>query len=479
MQVTLIAAPVDKARFYTAAEYRCWRLLDALRYQWHFSSFMTPQEYMMLYAVRQEHYGLLSLASILRDNGHDVRYATPDTVDTVDRSLFAADLVGISCLTATFPNALQIASDAKSHNSDTCVMLGGHHAHYFSQLLLQEEACIDIIVEGFAEARILPIVESLHDKRRLDLLQRIPGIAYRHTRDNSVFVTDSPPLPPLRGLPPPAFDLVSRPLVGARIYSSYTCPFSCRFCPVRHQSSVAPKDFSQLRSELRYLTKHHPIKLVYWGDPVLGNDLTHVAHIARLMHEFGLHWQFQTRLEFLTAQLLTLLKDDPTCVGIELGIETTHGALLHAAGKRIAWRQAQEIMDSVRALPMNLLTYWIAGLPGAMRRSLAQDFAAMQALLTKNILVHCNMLVPYPGTEYFRHSAAHGIQIHTYDWRQYYSGGTPVHSLVNPPLSAADLAQALDDGQEMLANTAAALLDAGIAEQFNDTCNVGYMRGIF
>jgi hypothetical protein len=107
VKIALINAPVKSDRYYTPEEIECWRNLHILRYQTQFRSFLSPSEFLALENVKNQQYGLLSLASSLLASGHQVSLQVPESYAKINFSdLISAEVVGISSITSAFPNAL-------------------------------------------------------------------------------------------------------------------------------------------------------------------------------------------------------------------------------------------------------------------------------------------------------------------------------------------------------------------------------------
>ena len=187
--------------------------------------------------------GLLSLAQILRNEGHTVSvleyFIESNPKDQIKQKLNSVDAVGLSMSTAWRTDAADVATFIKQQNPSIPVLIGGPHCILHPDKMMQEIKNADIGVEGEAEPIIKDLVLALEGKKPYS---EIPGVRYR-TPDQEI--RHGPPAQlttDLDALPFPARDLVEQYEYGkmkntylfkprlTSILTSRGCPFRCRFC---------------------------------------------------------------------------------------------------------------------------------------------------------------------------------------------------------------------------------------------------------
>lgn len=477
-RTVLINAPIETNRYYSQAEIACWRYLHLLRYQLQFRTFLSPTEFLELENIKNQHYGLLSLASSLLAAGYEASYQVPLAYSTVGfADLLSAEIVGISSMTSTFSNALRIAQFVKENSNHTKILIGGHHAQYqYQEILASGDQPFHIIVGGFSETRLVRLLEKLLQGK--DNISDIAGLAYRDKAGNIVF-TGTPELLDLNQIPLPAVHLIPGKLIGARVHTAYGCPYRCAFCQLGGAKARHYKSIQNLREELITLKEQKGTKLVYIGNPTFGGDLHQVQQISKLMNDLELHWQFQTRVNLVRQPLLEILAKDRFFCGLELGIESSSELLIRKANKHITPRQGNEAINLIVNMGLNLLTYWIFGLPGMTPDMARRDFERMVTLVQQGVLVHLNMMVPYPGSQYFQSPSEFGLRLESFDWREYYAGGYPVYSLVEPQLSRDQLFDLYSEGVLALSEAVEGMVDPSVKAQFSDFGRITVYRGLF
>jgi Fe-S oxidoreductase len=123
--------------------------------------------------------GIAYLASSLRAAGHtaetrDLHDVTWLKVSKLLRAL-APDVVGITCFTMNRANALRLASLVKKELPASVVIMGGPHATFFPEQILQNPA-VDIVALGQGEETIVEVIAALQVDGDL---RQIQGLVFR------------------------------------------------------------------------------------------------------------------------------------------------------------------------------------------------------------------------------------------------------------------------------------------------------------
>ena len=143
------------------------------------------------------------------------------------------DFVATSCITATYPDGLEIMESAKAVGART-VMGGVHPSFMWREVLEEPGASVDYVVCGEGEETLVELLIALRDGGDL---AKIRGLAYRD--DGKPRATPvRPRLPKLDGLPL-AWDLLDWSTYTYFVYpgsrlgaisTSRGCMHGCTFC---------------------------------------------------------------------------------------------------------------------------------------------------------------------------------------------------------------------------------------------------------
>lgn len=201
--------------------------------------------------------GLLHIARVLEDEG-DVVTVLDFSAETFDDKkilnvLESVDVVGITILTVSLPNAIEIISLIKGAKPEIPVIVGGPHCTLFPKKVL-EESQADICVQGDGEKAVKDIKKALKGEVNYS---EISGIFYRENQE----VKPGQPvqlLTDLNAVSFPARHLVKKYEYGrginphikkgefTSIVTSRGCPFACRFCS---RNSISMKKYRMRSTE--------------------------------------------------------------------------------------------------------------------------------------------------------------------------------------------------------------------------------------
>jgi len=112
--------------------------------------------------------GLAYLASALGSE-HEVKILDANVLgygmDDVRRALkdFYPDVVGITSVTPSIPQAYHVARIAKEVRGDCKVLVGGPHATFLPRKTLEECSFIDVVVRGEGEETIRELVDAFEN----------------------------------------------------------------------------------------------------------------------------------------------------------------------------------------------------------------------------------------------------------------------------------------------------------------------------
>lgn len=215
-----------------------------------------------------EHIGLGYIAASLRQAGFSVELINfeidPDRSDSFFEEITdnKFHLAGFTTSFETINSVLSLCQKLKEKNPDIHICLGGHHATFCADTILEKNPWIDSIVQGEGEITIVELASSL---KIGGPLQNIKGLCYREGEN----IVQNPPrenIPDLDHIPFPERDnLVSYsfsrgvPSNGILVLSSRGCYGRCSFCSVASFYRLAGRSFWRPRSaenfvdEIEYL----------------------------------------------------------------------------------------------------------------------------------------------------------------------------------------------------------------------------------
>ena len=177
-------------------------------------------------------------SSYLKNEGYKTRIIDGlnlnHSVDHIVNQCDGSDIVGISCMSAYFPETAELSNRLKANGFT--VVVGGPHASALPELTL-EVTRADYIIIGEGELSLSQLVDKIEDN---EPTENIPGIMCVNSkgivaRRPLIEDLDSLPFPDWEGIDPRTY--AKAPHGGlvksfpvAPIVSTRGCPFGCAFC---------------------------------------------------------------------------------------------------------------------------------------------------------------------------------------------------------------------------------------------------------
>jgi anaerobic magnesium-protoporphyrin IX monomethyl ester cyclase len=372
--------------------------------------------------------GLAYLAAVLEEEGIDVRItdgsrglSLAEVMDELKQH--GPDIVGISCTTPTFVDAIELGAAVRQAFPKTITVLGGAHVTAIPQEAMLEEV-FDVGAVGEGEITLLELVQGIEDKGSLDKvdLEQINGLAFR--RDGRVVVT--PPrerIKDLDSLPHPARHLLPpfsayhptpasyRKLPLAVMMTSRGCPYQCTFCDRgvfgNYTRGHSPE---RVLDEIEELISRYGAREIRFFDDTFTFSQKRAVQICEMIIERNLRfpWTCLTRVNSVDKDLLRLMKE-AGCWQVLYGLESGDPRMLSILHKGSTVEQNAQAVRWALEVGLGVRGDFIIGTPGETMESLENTLA-----FTKRIgldYAHFNKFVPYPGTELFQRLLAEGYQL--------------------------------------------------------------------
>lgn len=341
-------------------------------------------------------------------------------------------IAGISCLTATFSRAIELAAKLKSVNKEILVVFGGAHCTALPDESLAT-GVVDVVVRNEGEETMDQICD-IH--ARGGDFSEVAGISYvragavRHNPPRALF--------DLGILPPFPYDLFEKNILSYSdfgvVLSSRGCPFDCIFCSNRIVTGRSYRVFGTVYvvDQIKTLVEKYGQKIINFVDDDFVGDKKRFYELTNAIIDAGLH-----RKVYFTGQLRGKSMSDAAVLDqmkkvnfrkLTCGLETASEQLMLKLNKAETVGDIKKGIRAVHEKGFQVSTTFIYGIPGESRKDRRDSLRLARSLPLDS--VRFNIATPYPGTRLFEIAKTEGKLNVAENWRnfnvQYYLFGDDI-----------------------------------------------------
>jgi radical SAM superfamily enzyme YgiQ (UPF0313 family) len=325
---------------------------------------------------------------------------------------------------------IKLVRSLKERRPDLRIMLGGIHPSALPERTLQETGADFIAVgEGFYTTR--GVLDLLRGKVAPE---SIPGLWYReggvikstlpakpiNPDELPMTAWDLLPMGKYRACNWHCFDNIDKRQPYAVIYTSYGCPFSCRFCNIHMLYGglgIRFRRTEKILEEIDLLVRNYKIRNIRIFDELFALREDRVVRICDLIIERGYDLNMWTyaRVDTVNESMLKKMKQ----AGINwvaYGVEAASAKVRGGVGKKFDNRTIKRAVETAHAAGIHVIADYMFGLPG-------DDFDTMQQTLDMAKELNCEYAnfytaIGYPGSQLYEDAMREGIKL-PQDWGGY------------------------------------------------------------
>src|SRR5262247_3828267 len=235
--------------------------------------------------------GSVLLGTIMRAKGYDVRVYIEDIQDIDMNEVLSADLVGISAITSTAPQAYRLADRVREAGG--IAVLGGTHTSFLPAEGLEHA---DYVIRGEGEFAFQELVHAIEQGTGIGRIQNLSYLEDGRLVNNP----ERPKIPNLDVNPIPDYQLITgwKPGGVVSVATSRGCPFSCTFCsvPGMYGHAFRTHTIDRVMEELR---QHRDSAYIFFADDIFTANKKRVKELLGRMVKEGVtpEWGAQVRSE--------------------------------------------------------------------------------------------------------------------------------------------------------------------------------------
>jgi len=379
-------------------------------------------------------YGLGTMASVLREGGHEVEIYDANALRPEPRQIKRFlrskkwDIIGLSGLITTYEFQKRLAELIKETHPEAFLVSGGGLATSVPDMAM-DTILVDALCIGEGEITIAKLASTL--EREGDLAQ-IDGLIWRNG-DEIIKNKPRANIAEMDSIPLPAWDLLpmkvylKNPIWGSsalnssdfpegistgrsmNIISSRGCPHRCNFCyHLFGRGKFRFRSASNIIEEIRRLVSEYEVDFIgFVDDNFMASPRRAVEFCEMLKAEpYRIHWGCHGRVDSARPELLATMRG-AGCIWIGYGIESGSQKILDAMGKNTTVKAAEEAIRATREADIYANTTFIYGYPGEDEKTIQETNDFKERL---GIRVTSFYATPYPGTPLFERANIRNLE---------------------------------------------------------------------
>jgi len=371
--------------------------------------------------------GILYLCSNLRKNGYNnisvydmTGCKTNKEIETKINEIPIADIYSFTTYCTNYINIKKCINQIRNKYPNAFIVLGGPNASALPQYTIEDSKC-DFVIVGEGENSLIYLLNEI---------EKMPiRNEYYTNLPTWMRILEPTPYKNIDDLPIPSWDLVNldnytRVLNGERvisILSSRGCPNRCTHCNsviMGGGHKIRFRSVNNIIEEIKYLQSlgYNSFRFNDDNFACRGNLKELTSEIKKL----NIKYRIFAHIRDLTDETCKLLSESG-CVHISIGIESMNSDNLKFLRKNTNVEIVDVNLRNVKRYGMISRVYFILGLPHDTNETIEKYFFIASLLPFDEYAIY--PLLPYPGTEIYKHPEKYGYTIIEKDWTKYYQIG--------------------------------------------------------
>jgi len=329
-------------------------------------------------------------------------------------------VVGISAMTETYPQALEIARHIKGRSPETVVVLGGAHPTILPEDVLAEEDAVDFVVAGPGEGAMVALARNVI--RGEGSLAEVPGLGF--IEDGGLHVNPRAELGHPDELPRPARWLFPTEFYHDKwnvLTATGSCPYRCPFCSASSlwKGRRRMRSAESIAAEIADLWREHGVDEIFFTDDIFTLNRRWVGELLEALSALAhpVQWGCATRVDLVDAELIRAMAD-AGCTGIQFGVESGSQTVLDSV-KGIEKQQVRDAVSAAVACGIDAVCSFMIPFPEDTPETLQESLEFMAEVHELGARIFLSYTCPFPGTDFYERAEELGLTILTDDWGEF------------------------------------------------------------
>jgi radical SAM superfamily enzyme YgiQ (UPF0313 family) len=292
--------------------------------------------------------------------------------------LLSSDVVGISAITRTALQSLELARRLKQMNPRIRIIFGGPHPTALPHESLQ---CGDVVVMHEGDFTLPEVLDRFNDDFERPDLSSVHGIAYK-TADGEIRINPERPFltsEQLSSLPFPEYTPSEIKYITHNVVNtSRGCPFECEYCSVidnfGRQFRFTDDDYTIELIKYTMRVKRRPI---FFGDDIFNANRGRVKRILSRILSEGIkmpRWFAQCRVESACDPEMLQLMARAGCSYVFIGLESINDETLRLYHKHSTLEKNRAAIEAFHKVGIRVHGMFVLGSDADTKQTIAETF---------------------------------------------------------------------------------------------------------
>jgi len=313
--------------------------------------------------------------------------------------------IGLTTMTFTLIDVLNIAKIVKKINPDIKIILGGPHVDIYPEETINQSH-IDYLVLGEGEKPLKNLLDNINSS---DNLCQIKGLVFKDKgktintgRAELNRDLDSLPFPARRLTPYKKYSSVlSKVNPVTTMFTSRGCPYKCLFCDRPHLGKVfRARSSKNVTDEMEECQKMGIKEILIYDDTFTVNRQRVIDICSEIQkRNLNINWDVRARVDTVDKELLKIMKDSG-CQRIHYGVEAGTQKILDVLRKDITLEQAEKAFKLSHEIGIETLAYFMIGSPTETKEDILETIKFAKKINPD--FTHITITTPFPSTDLYR-----------------------------------------------------------------------------
>jgi anaerobic magnesium-protoporphyrin IX monomethyl ester cyclase len=355
-------------------------------------------------------YGLLSIAAVLEQNGHQVQIwdGFVDFRKAEDFVDFKPELIGFSVIAGpNMEGSISLSKEFRELLPGVKIAWGDVHPSVLPEQTIMPDY-IDYVVVGAGEFTVLELVQHL--ETGIPTLPEIKGLGYK-TDGKPVINERRPFIKDLEALPDPAWHLIDvKKYSTPGLNTSRGCVNQCTFCYNKsyNQGYTGWVSSQKIIKQIDFLQEKYDIKYIRFNEDNFTFNRKRLREICNLLisRKRKIKWSCDARADLSESDIALMAKSG--CVDIGLGIESGSPRMLEFIKKDVTAEQMAATFWNFIKHKIRTSVYILCGMP----TETVADFNETQRFLEEDLdrpYYMFHRYVPFPGSAMYDYCVEHNL----------------------------------------------------------------------